>query len=425
MRPAQIALALALLHAPAARADEPANPNELFAAGTPTFVLGTAGDARADAEIEAQARSIRDLLFPAATCVADTSIDPAKGPEAWPKNPVLYGGPHVNALLSRLSTSLPFEMAPGRLRIGDRTFEGDEYRLIALIPARPNDDQGPGHPAFVLYAGAGTPGTANINAVRHGSDPIVIGDRFGPLVAGKWTAGSGGRLEASFEAERPRIRWRATEVSPALRVERPGVVKPTAAEQAENEACLRALERVKKMLNLAEIAPLTIHVYPDHNSKQSLTLGGDGHADVASRTLHVVAFDAAKEGPLEGLVAHEATHVLATDAFGMPGSALLGEGLAVWVAGRYGGKTLAAHRGSLAPLAPVADLLGRHGLEESVAYPAGGLLVEALVALVGLEKTTKHLLPATAATWEEACTCAGTTTEEVEKAFRAACTGGR
>lgn len=421
MRPAQLAFALALVHASAALADEPANPNELLAAGTPTFVLGTAGDAKADAEIEAQARSIRDVLFPAAAAVPDTSIDAAKGPEAWPKNPVVYGGPHVNALVAGLSKSLPFEMTPGRLRIGDRTFEGDEYRLIALIPARPNDDRGPGHPAFVLYAGTGTPGTANINGVRHGPDPIVVADRFGPLVTGKWAMGADGRLEASFEAERPRIRWRATEVSPALRVERPGIVKPTATERAENEACLRAVERVRKMLDLAEIAPLTIHVYPDHRSKQSFTMGGDGHADVASRTLHVVAFDAAKDGPLEGLVAHEATHVLANDAFGMPGSALLGEGIAVWVAGRYGSKTLAAHRGSLPKdLAPVADLLGRHGLEEGVAYPAGGLLVEALVALVGLEKTTEHLLPATAATWEEACKRAGTTAEEVEKAFRAA-----
>jgi hypothetical protein len=81
-------------------------------------------------------------------------------------------------------------------------------------------------------------------------------------------------------------------------------------------------------------------VYPDRRSKQSLTgHAGDGHALASAAAVPVIA------GPgFETIVTHEATHVLATRAWGVAGTPLVGEGGAVWVTGEYGGRALDAWR---------------------------------------------------------------------------------
>src|SRR5688572_6897813 len=142
-----------------------------------------------------------------------------------------------------------------------------------------------------------------------------------------------------------------------------------------------------------------------------------------SRARCVIAFEASERGPLENLVAHEATHVLAAVRLAPAGSVLLGEGLAVWVSGQYGGKTLEEWRGALAePVASVAELLGPRfrALPEATSYPLAGILVETLVAELGRERVLDTLYPATAATWDAACERAGTSAARVETAFRAA-----
>lgn len=111
-------------------------PDGFLRRGTPTFVVGTAGDDHSDREIRSQVKLIRGLLFPGFTVVADDSVEISRGPEAWPPNPILYGGPHANAVLAKLAPSLPFRLDPGTLTLGDRTFRGDAYRLIAVVPAR-------------------------------------------------------------------------------------------------------------------------------------------------------------------------------------------------------------------------------------------------------------------------------------------------
>ncbi len=149
-------------------------PNDFFKRGTPTFIVGTAGGEQADRAIRAQAGMVRDLLFPGANLIEDSAVDVGKGPPAWPANPVLYGGPHVNHVLAKLVASLPFRMERGKMALGDQVFAGDEYRLITLVPSRAADKEGPGHPEFLLYAGTGTPGVAEINGVGNvGGDPIL------------------------------------------------------------------------------------------------------------------------------------------------------------------------------------------------------------------------------------------------------------
>lgn len=86
---------------------------------------------------------------------------------------------------------------------------GDEYRLIALVPARSADQDGPGYPEFLLYAGNGSPGVAEINGVRHGGESILVADAFGRLLTGSWQKTSSGTMVPVFPGPRARrIAWR-------------------------------------------------------------------------------------------------------------------------------------------------------------------------------------------------------------------------
>lgn len=125
----------------------------------------------------------------------------------------MYGGAHVNHVLGTLGASLPFRMERGKLTVGEQVFEGTEYRLITLVPARAADQDGPGHPEFLLYAGTGTPGVAEINGVGNvGGDPILIADSFGRLLAGSWRKASGGTVAPVFTQPRARrIAWRTVD----------------------------------------------------------------------------------------------------------------------------------------------------------------------------------------------------------------------
>jgi hypothetical protein len=166
-------------------------------------------------------------------------------------------------------------------------------------------------------------------------------------------------------------------------------------------------------LRIAEPSSIAVYVYTDEQRKLMLTgKPGDGHAVPASAALHVRRFDASPGGALERLVAHEGTHLLGRTAWGPPGSALLGEGLAVWVSGSYGGVGLEAWR-TRAVRHPIGPLLGMGFFRapEGESYPLAGLLVDAAVKEVGLNRMLEHLLPATWKTWAEACRAAGTTPE--------------
>jgi hypothetical protein len=388
-------------------------PNSFFARGTPTFVVGTAGDERCDRAIRGQVDLIRELVFQGAPIVED-----AKVAHGWPANPIVYGGAHVNALVRSLESDLPFAVDTGRVEIGGQLFEGDEYRLIAFVPATAK------HPDFLLYAGAATPGVEEINAVKHGDDGFVVCDRFGVLVRGGWTRDETGAWRANLGPRERRLEWRASSPDARrLRVLRPAIVKRSETEAAEDAAIARGLARAEQQLGLELGAPLEVHVYPDRGSKRSLTgKAGDGHGDPISRTLHVIAFDAGEGGPLEHLVSHEATHVLVPAKIGPAGSPLFGEGLAVWVSGKYGGKSLDEWRRTLAkPIASVDELLGPgfRALPEATSYPLAGLLVASLVDAVGKENVLREFYGAGVSQWSAACARAGTSAPRVSQAFEA------
>jgi len=418
-------LMLMLCMASIATAGEPKTPNEFLARGLPTFVAGTAGDDESDRKIRAQIDLIRGMLFPESKVILDTEVSLAQGLGGWPKNPILYGGPHVNRVVAYLSNRripvyaqptskrLPFDMEAGKLTIGEEILSGTEYRLITVVPGREASAAFASFPTFLLYAGTGTPGIAEINGIRHGPQQVLVADRFGILLIGAWAEGGG--LNGIKRGSR--VPWRATG-----QVLRPEVVPATDREADENKAVMRGLARAYERLQVEEKIGVQVHIYPDPRSKQSLTQkSGSGHAEPNSRTLHILAYDTREGGPMENLVAHEATHVIAYHRWGPAGTPLFAEGLAVWVSGSYGGTTLAEWKKRLpADRKTVAELLGPmfRRLPEQQTYPIAGILTGALIEKIGIEKFRKHLYPATPETWAAACQAAGITPDAVEKLLR-------
>jgi hypothetical protein len=371
-------------------AQHPRTINEFFTQGTPTFIVGTAGDDAADRAIRTQASMIRDLLFPDAPILTDTEIDRT----AWPSNPVLYGGPHVNSLVAALD--LPATFGPNTLTLGAETYEGADIQLIAVFPSTPQ------HPELLLFAGTGTPGTGEINSVSSGPDAIQINDAFGKLATGTWLNGA-----PNLAPRARRIAWR-TITRPTATIAFPQQLAPTPDEPATIAAIERGLTTARDRLELTTLPPLTVYVYPDARSKQSLTgNSGHGHASVETGALHVLAVAPDK---LQPLIAHEGTHAIAFRAWGAAGTPLLGEGLAIWVAGGYQGRALEKWATEVAGRLPLDDLLFRFRRSpENVAYPLAGLLVENAVRTIGLAKLRDHLYGAPAREFAAACAAAGTT----------------
>lgn len=403
-------------------------PNAFLQRGTPSFIVGTLGDDRSRRATAGQARMIAGLFFPAAPQLRDEAIGVAGGASAWPANPVVYGGPHVNRALAELAPSLPFEMDAERLVIGGETMTGVGLRLITVIPARAADARGPGYPEFLLYAGTGPDGVAEINALGRGSDVILVGDAFGRLRDGHWVRAGDGTLRAELGAAAPRIEWRSVDqplpgvhggagATATFRFPAELAIAPD-DDAAVIEAAGRGLRRSIERLQIEAPVSLTFFVYPDAERKAQLTGDrGDGHAVPSARALHVLRVETVP-GAIERLVAHEGTHVLVRDGWGAPGSPALGEGIAVWASGGYGGKTLDEWK-SQVKRRPIADVLGKQffAIPEQESYPLVGLLVEAAIGEVGLAKFGEHLYPATSASWDEACTAAGTTAAAIDLAL--------
>ena len=397
-------------------------PNALLGVGIPTLIVGTLGDDRADRMIATQAALLRSVL-PGSRIVADTSIDVAAGPAAWPATPVLYGGAHMNAVIAALAPTLPLAVDADRVAVGGVELRAHGDRVIAAVPARAADASGPGYPAFVLYAGTGTPGVVEINGLRHGGESILLADAFGRLRTGRWVASTEGTAVGQLDAAVERIAWRTLERTvgtATIRVAVPAATPKTDDDEEIADAVARGVATAGARLSLTAPPALTIYVYPDGRSKAAITGdGGVGHAIAGSRALHVVRFPAPQ---LERLLVHEATHALVGDAWGPAGTPALGEGLAVWVADGYRGERLDAWAARMPSLSPVADLLPPRGFRsrpEAESYPLAGMLVEAAVAQVGLDGVREHLYAATADDWDAACERAGTTTARLDAAVAA------
>ena len=196
------------------------------------------------------------------------------------------------------------------------------------------------------------------------------------------------------------------------------MLPPAADENASVDAVVAGVTTSLTALGLSAQPPLEIYLYPDRRSKLSLMGNeGDGTADVETRTFHAVAVPAAA---LTHLIAHEATHLLAYRTWGPAGNPLLGEGLAVWASGQYGGLTIDQWKPTLAQHPTIVDALARgRAIPEPTLYPLGALLVRVIVADVGAPALRDHLLAATAATWADACRAAGTTPDALEAALDA------
>lgn len=399
-------------------------PNEFLARGNLTFIFGTAGLDETDAFIRTEARFIRDTIFPDAKLLPDSAIDVGKGLKGWPSNPVVYGGSHVNRIMTALRSELPFTIGAGEIKIGELDFKGDEYGLITVVPATSS------HPEFLLYAGTGTPGVGGINSVWHGSEPILVTDRFGRYASGTY---KGDDEDASpfFPEQQPiRFAWDQTrETVDAAK----GQFVPVFIHYTDDMPVSRLRDDIStsvqqgasmalKRLDISLADEVHFYLYTDTRTKATVTNNeGDGHSTIMANAVHLLMIDPRMKGPMEDLSAHEATHVYAYQRWGPPGSSLIGEGLAVWVVGKYARHTLAEYASSMPPPPPAQALLGKGfmSLPERQSYPLAGLFVKAAIETVGMDKFMRYLYPATASTWERECKRAGTTPQAIQDAFAA------
>jgi hypothetical protein len=409
-----------------AQEPSPLTASKFLSRGAPTFVVGTAGDEACDRGTSAQVRFIRDLLFPTSPIVPDSSLELGTGIEAWPEVAVLYGGSHTNSAFAAIEDSLPFRVGAGRLEIADLVFEGPEYRLIAVVPEDLRPAAGPAHPAFLLYAGTGSPGVTEINAVPDYNFGFVVADRFGRSHSGRFERDAEGALVAVVEDVSRRLPWRSQRVE--LEGELGEIVvhrlelEPVDAQDApENAACARGLSHAARALGLSDVRGVEVYVYPDRRSKQQLQGSrADGNAECNSTTLHVLPFEASEGGLMEALIRHEGAHVLAAQALGTASAALWGEGLAVWAAGGYGGQDLASFSALRLPAGVgLRELLGPgfSKLREPLGYPIAGRMVGALIEEHGLESFLAAFYSVAPSDLEASCRRLGTTLAEIEAPF--------
>ena len=403
-------LLLALLTPTTAATAPPAPlPNDLYASTPLTFVVGTLGDDASDRIVSSQVALVRSLFFPQAAVVADTTITGATARD-WPQHAIVYGGQHVNRLIAATASCLPLRIDRDVIEIGERKLTGPEYQVIALIPADERDGACR-HPDFLLLAGAGSPGVEEINSLRHGAHQVEIADRFGPWLSGRWE-GQGEATHFVTEVERPRLTWNREPlrgVQPGApgfgaTVNYPSIVPPWNDVKLVHEAIARGLAQAAARLGVETGTP-GVYVYPDYGSIQSLTgKRVDAWTAVAAQVIHVTVPAQFDPERLALTIAHEATHLFAPRAAGQAASPLMGEGLAVWVSGHYGGVPLDEHAKQMGFEA--TDLTRELGAEfskhpESETYPLAGLLVGQLVDAYGLPAVLRDFYGTPPAEWTD------------------------
>jgi hypothetical protein len=141
------------------------------------------------------------------------------------------------------------------------------------------------------------------------------------------------------------------------------------------------LGRIETELGVPHEAKIAYYKYPDVATKERLSgQGGNAHVG-ADMSVHAI-------GPAEP---HEVVHLVAR-SFGAPSSVLLGEGLAVAIAGPWNGKDpddcVRALRkaGALPPLGKLVDVASFRALGDDVTYPASGSFVRWLLRTRGLDR---------------------------------------
>jgi hypothetical protein len=129
------------------------------------YVYGTSGTS---ADTEANRRAARqdalDWLTWAngnAEIKADTEVTPT---DTEQKNLILYGGPTSNTLVSRIGDRLPIRFEGNTVRVGDRTFMGDDLGLKMIYP-------NPLNPRRYVLVNAGTTPEV-VHWIRNVGDPL-------------------------------------------------------------------------------------------------------------------------------------------------------------------------------------------------------------------------------------------------------------
>ncbi len=118
------------------------------------FVYGTAGTPEENAWAFQKARYDHETWRyrgnGAVDVLADVDFEPEDHPD---RNVILYGNADTNSAWSRVLEEEAFDLRRGRLRVGERTLEGDDLALLAVHPRKDSDSA-----SVAVIGGTGLPG---------------------------------------------------------------------------------------------------------------------------------------------------------------------------------------------------------------------------------------------------------------------------
>ncbi len=210
--------------------------------------------------------------------------------------------------------------------------------------------------------------------------------RAATAVVGCFLSCSGTAWFDSVELQEQRIDWVRGE-SKRFRYFWETRQRPPQRALAGND---RNLARLEKLLGLEYPDKIAFYKYTSNERKGEVT-GNRGNAHVEGAEIHSIFWSDR----------HEVVHVLLNEKLGPTSTALLGEGIAVYLSGAWQGKPVHSFArslkadGRLLPIAELVDLRRFRALPELVTYGESGSFVGFLVERWGMKKfKALYVLPA-------------------------------
>ncbi|MEN6334138.1 MAG: alpha/beta hydrolase-fold protein [Phycisphaerales bacterium] len=104
------------------------------------FVYGTRGNAEENAWAQAKARYDAETFWYRGNGSVDILEDVAFSPSRFPdRTVVLYGNAETNSVWTTLLAGSPVQVRRGQVRVGDRTFQGEDLSAMFIQPRRDSD----------------------------------------------------------------------------------------------------------------------------------------------------------------------------------------------------------------------------------------------------------------------------------------------
>ncbi len=284
----------------------------------------------------------------------------------------IFGTPMNNTLLARLLVENGISLGPGVLSIRNRDFTGDELSVVFAF------NQSAGGMTLLMASEH----MENLQKLSFGKNyDFIVYDRIGPRFFGYIVSGSIDNKQ-SRGARRPS--WVKMESDNFCIFYDPRMSEQTAAHIRDYDEA--ALKEIHHITNLDPPGKIAHYVYRSRAQKEEVTGNqGNAHCNTKYMEIHSVYSKGIK-----AVGSHEVMHVVASRVGSPP--ALIGEGLAVHVEGKWNGRTLGYWlakfngEGRMIPLDSLLETISFRDTDQEVAYVTAGSYVGFLISRHGIGK---------------------------------------